>query len=154
MLDSFSPEPKATAHSPDRARRWLAVKPLVILAVLVALGCSSGDKIPRYKVSGKVTFQGQPVEEGTITFEDPTTGQVSSSPLAAGGNYAVELPAGDYKISVSPPLVEAKGTSDSPPDMIPKKVNNIPKKYWVQESSGLSAQVSKDKRSFDFDLKP
>ena len=66
----------------------------------------------------------------------------------------MELPAGDFRVSVAPPLVEIKGTGDSPPDMIPKKVNNIPKKYWVQETSGLTATIAKDKRTFDFDLKP
>jgi hypothetical protein len=125
----------------------------LLLACLVA-GCGSSDKLARYKITGKVTFQGQPVEEGQITFEDPTNGQVNSGTLSSGGNYSTELPAGDFKVSISPPLVETKGTGDSPPDMIPKKVNNIPKKYWVQEKSGLSATVAKDKRTFDFDLKP
>jgi hypothetical protein len=94
------------------------------------------------------------VEEGTITFEDPTTGQVNSGELGSGGTYSTELPAGSFKVSVSPPLVETKGTGDSPPDKVPKKVNNIPKKYWVQESSGLTADVAKDKRTFNFELKP
>jgi len=122
--------------------------------MVCCLGCGAGDKNPRYKITGKVTYQGQPVEEGTVTFEDPATGQVNSSPLGSGGAYALELPAGDYKVSVSPPLVEAKSTADTPPDMVPKKVNNIPKKYWVQETSGLSAEVAKDQRTLDFDLKP
>jgi hypothetical protein len=128
---------------------------LLIVACLVFLNaCAPADKFPRYRISGKVSYQSQPVEEGTITFEDPTTGQVNSGQLASGGSYATELPAGSFKVSVSPPLVETKGTGDSPPDMVPKKVNNIPKKYWVQETSGLTADVSKDKRAFDFDLKP
>jgi hypothetical protein len=127
---------------------------LLVLISLLALGCNSGEKNPRYKVTGKVAYQGQPVEEGTITFENPEAGQVNSSPLGSGGSYALDLPAGTYKVSVSPPLVETKGTGDSPPDLVPKKVNNIPKKYWVQETSGFSAEVAKDKRSFDFDLKP
>ncbi len=127
---------------------------LLVVTSILAVGCSTGDRNPRYKVTGKVTFQGPPVEEGTITFENPEAGQVNSSPLGSGGSYALDLPAGTYKVSVSPPLAETKGTSDSPPDLVPKKVNNIPKKYWVQESSGLSAEISKDKRSFDFELKP
>ncbi len=125
---------------------------LLLLTSLLAIGCNSGDKNPRYKVTGKVTYQGQPVEEGMITFENPEAGQANSSPLGSGGNYSLDLPAGAYKVSVAPPQVEAKGTGDSPPDMVPKKVNNIPN--WVQETAALSAEVAKDKRSFDFDLKP
>lgn len=128
---------------------------IFISAVVCSLlGCSPAEKFPRYKISGKVTYQGQPVEEGTITFADPATGQVNEGPLAAGGTYSTELPPGSFKVSVSPPLMETKGTGDSPPDFVPKKVNNIPKKYWVQETSGLTADIAKDKRTFDFDLKP
>ena len=132
------------------------IRGLPLLFVLCGFcgACGSGDKVPRYKVSGKVTYQGQPVGEGTITFENPTAGEVNSSPLNSSGSYSLELSAGDYKVSIAPPLVPTKGTGDSPPDMVPKKVNNIPKKYWVQESSGLSAQIAKNKRTFDFDLKP
>ena len=129
-------------------------KSLLLLCVLSA-GCGSGDKLARYRVTGKVTYQAQPVEQGEITFEDPAAGQVNSSPLGSGGSYGLELPAGDYRVSVAPPLVETKGTGDSPPDKISDPtVKNIPKKYWRQESSGLTAQVAKDKRTFDFDLKP
>jgi hypothetical protein len=128
--------------------------PIAVLLICLCIGCEPGDKLARYKVTGKVSYQGQPVEEGQITFEDPATGQVNSSPLGSGGAYSVELPAGDYRVSVAPPLVETKSTADTPSDMIPKKVRNIPKKYWVQESSGVKAQVAKDKRTFDFELKP
>ena len=124
------------------------------LAFVSVTGCGPSDPLARYTVTGKVAYQGQPVEEGTITFEDPTAGQVNSSPLGAGGAYSVELPAGDFQVSVSPPLVETKAGPDSPGDMAPKKVANIPKKYWVQETSGLSAKVERDKKLFDFDLKP
>jgi hypothetical protein len=127
---------------------------IVYTGLIFLTACGPADKFPRYKISGKVTYQSQPVEEGTITFEDPTTGQVNSGTLGSGGAYSTELPPGTFKVSVSPPLVETKGTGDSPPDMVPKKVNNIPKKYWVQETSGLTADVAKDKRAFDFDLKP
>lgn len=131
-----------------------AIGLLVVASLSLLTACGPTDKFPRYKVSGKVTYQSQPVEEGTISFEDPTTGQVNSGELASGGTYATELPPGSFKVSVSPPQVETKGTGDSPPDKVPKNVKNIPKKYWVQETSGLTAEVSKEKRAFDFDLRP
>jgi hypothetical protein len=127
---------------------------LAFLAVLWIGGCG-GDKLGRYRVSGKVTFQSEPVERGEITFEDPNAGQVNSSALQSGGGFSLQLPGGDFKISVAPPLVETKGTGDTPPDMVPDPaVKNIPKKYWRQETSGLSAQVVKDKTKFIFELKP
>lgn len=133
-----------------------AVRSIRIFLVLFLLGgCTSGDGPARYQVSGSVTYQGQPVEKGEITFADPLAGQVNSSPLGPGGSYSMELPAGDFKVSVAPPLVEGKAMADSPPDMVPDpSVKNIPRKYWVQETSGLSAQVAKDKLEFNFELKP
>ena len=131
-----------------------ALVPAAFLAVVWIGGCG-GDKLARYRVSGKVTFQGQPVERGEITFEDPNAGQVNSSSLESGGGYSFVLPAGDFKVSVAPPLVETKGTGVTPPDMVPDPaVKNIPKKYWRPETSGLSAHVVKDKTTFTFDLKP
>ena len=136
----------------------LSTSALIVLfvsfVVSILSGCGAADPLARYTVTGKVTFQSQPVEEGQITFEDPAAGQVNSSPLGSGGSYSLEIPTGEFRVSVSPPLIETKSTGDSPPDMVPKKVANIPKKFWVQETSGLSAKVEKDKRTFDFDLKP
>jgi hypothetical protein len=37
---------------------------------------------------------------------------------------------------------------------MPKKMKKLPTKYWVQQTSGMTAEVAKDKRSFDFELKP
>jgi hypothetical protein len=126
---------------------------LIATLLLFVAGCGGGDQ-GRYTVTGKVTFQGQPVEQGEITFEDPAAGQVNSSPLGSGGSYSLEVPAGDFKVSVAPPLIEMKGTADSPPDMVRNPaVKNIPKKYWVQETSGLSAKVDKNAKAFDFELK-
>ena len=37
-------------------------------ALLVAAGCAPGDKNPRYHVTGKVTYQGQPVDASNIDW--------------------------------------------------------------------------------------
>jgi hypothetical protein len=127
---------------------------LAFIAVIWIGGCRD-HKLAHYRVSGKVTFQGQPVERGEITFENPNAGQVNSSALTSGGAYSLELPAGNFEVNVTPPLIETKGTGETPPDMVPDPaVKNIPKRYWRQETSGLSAQVAKDKTTFTFDLKP
>ncbi|MEQ1830664.1 MAG: hypothetical protein ABL921_32230, partial [Pirellula sp.] len=45
-------------------------------------GCGpSGPAIG--EVSGKVTFKGQPVKEGTVTFMNPTEGGAGESPMDA-----------------------------------------------------------------------
>src|SRR5688572_10184018 len=87
------------ARLPDRLPSFSVFDPsfmrgniLAFLAIVWFGGCS-GDKLARYRVSGKLTFQGQPVERGEITFEDPNAGQVNSSALMSGGGYSLELPA-------------------------------------------------------------
>jgi hypothetical protein len=90
----------------------------------------------------------------TKVHETRPANDTASSPLSSGGSYSLEVPAGDFKVSVAPPLIEMKGTADSPPDMVRNPaVKNIPKKYWVQETSGLSAKVEKNAKAFDFELK-
>jgi hypothetical protein len=62
------------------------------------------DDLPRQPVSGRVTLDGKPLEQGTITFspatELPTPGMVSIS----GGSYSIPrtqgLVAGTYKVSI------------------------------------------------------
>jgi hypothetical protein len=67
-------------------------------------GPAAVDDLPRQPVSGKVTLDGKPLEQGTITFspttELPTPGMVSIT----GGSYSIPgtqgLVAGTYKVSI------------------------------------------------------
>lgn len=127
---------------------------LALFSVLLIAGCTGDGSQARYTVTGKVTHQGQPVEKGMIQFENPSAGQSNSAPLGSGGTYSLDVPAGDYKVTVFPPTIMGKATADSPADEIADpSVKNIPTKYRVILSSPLSAQVDKGKLSFDFDLK-
>ena len=82
--------------------------------VLPTAGCNSNSGPPRYKSPAKSPSKAKAVEEGHH-LSDPATGQVNEGPLGSGGTYSTELPAGNYKVSVSPPLVETKPTADTPP---------------------------------------
>ncbi|RMF99739.1 MAG: carboxypeptidase regulatory-like domain-containing protein, partial [Planctomycetota bacterium] len=107
-----------------------------------------------YTVSGAVTFQGTPVTEGQISFENPQTGFVQSATLGEEGKYSLQLPAGDYKVSILPPLIEVGGGPDSPAGEEYKQVDNIPDKYRSSESSGLTANINGDKADLNFDMTP
>lgn len=70
-------------------------RPVLLGALCVALaaGCS-GEYAGRYPVSGKVTLEGQPLSDATITFE-PLEGQDTASGAAVeNGEYKVERKAG------------------------------------------------------------
>ncbi len=70
---------------------------MVILVFLIAAfgsaGCGSGSGVQLTEVRGKVTFNGEPIESGQITFT-PTAG--TSSGAAAG-----EIKNGEYSIPAS-----------------------------------------------------
>ena len=89
---------------------------LWLLLPLCGLGCGSADPLARYTVTGKVTFQSKPVEEGAITFEDPTAGQVNSATLGSGGSYSLEVPAGELEIVKAkvPELMQSVAQLDVP----------------------------------------
>jgi hypothetical protein len=79
---------------------------MAAVACLLA-GCGAGDGLDRYPVKGTVTFQGQPVKDGSIFFE-PTASVGKVAPTVylrvTGGKYEVpqkEGPvAGKYKVVV------------------------------------------------------
>jgi len=130
-----------------------------ILAALIAVGLlwttGCGKQGPkRLTVTGKVTFQGAPVTEGQITFEDAASGVAGSTALGTDGSYTLQLPEGNYKVSVEPPVVEVGGTADTPGDEEYKQVDNIPERYWSTATSPLQATVSADATEHNFTLEP
>jgi hypothetical protein len=58
---------------------------------LAAVGCFGGDELERHQVSGTVTFQGTPVENGAIVFEP----DISVGPLAPTTYARIER--GEYE---------------------------------------------------------
>jgi len=67
----------------------------VLLVVAIASGCSRKTGPERYDVSGTVTFRGEPVPSGTITFERDlsraNSGPVSVIPIVDGRYDSVAL---------------------------------------------------------------
>lgn len=124
------------------------------VVVLAVAGCGGGSGPRMHNVQGTVTFQGSPVEEGSITFEDAAAGTAGSTELGPGGNYRLNLPDGNYAVLIQPPMIVTPDTPDSPGGEELKQVDNIPPKYWRSSSSGLTAQVSGNETTHDFDLQP
>ena len=133
----------------------------VLIGVLlgtVLMACKSGP--PRGQVSGKVTFKGNPVTEGTVTFHNPKAGHAGEAKLGPGGSYVITtveggLVVGDYGVMITPltHIVDLE-PGKTPPVDVEKPAPDIPKKYRRQETSALKAQVKEGKNVFDFDMKP
>jgi hypothetical protein len=118
-------------------------------------GCSRGPAVG--EVSGKVTFKGKPIVEGTITFINPTTGYAAEAGLQKDGSYVVETPegglvVGEYLVMVNPLLYRDTSNPRTPPSPVERPAPNIPQKYRNQGRTPLRATVQKGRNTFNFDM--
>lgn len=121
----------------------------VVLIAAASAGCSGGSGV--YAVSGKVTFENEPVREGRITFK-------MGGP--AGKAYSAEIKDGAYTAHVEPGKAHVEITASR---LIPGKFDTsngtkepvgemyIPGKY--NTSSTLTAEIKPQSNDIPFDLK-
>src|SRR5438270_10062031 len=93
-----------------------------VLVLPLAGGCGSKGPV-RHEITGKVTYKGQPVEEGIISFE-PLDGQGSKDgDTILNGNYRIPkdkgLFVGKYKVTIVIGDGSA-GTGNASPDAAPR----------------------------------
>lgn len=132
-------------------RRWAAVA----IAMSVFAGCGTESGVA---VSGTVAFQGRPVTEGMVVFDDEK-GAHLVAPLGSDGKYRIEnsktlkIPLGTYKVAIMPPKIEfpIDPTQTLPP---PKVAADIPMKYRDAKTSGLALPVREGDNSFDINMTP
>lgn len=128
------------------------------LAVLLG-GCGPREDHPEtVPVQGKVTYAGKPVPRGTITFQ-PDAGQAAVGEIQPDGSYRLGTFAqddgavpGHHKVTIIANTGDPTMIPGSSPGYVPPK-DLVPKKYGQPDTSGLVADVSKEKTTYDFDLK-
>ena len=121
---------------------------VAIAGWMVATGCDSGMKI--HRIQGVVTSKGQPVESGTICFEDTARGVANSAEIQAGGNYEVDLPEGSYGVFLFPAM-ESRVAEDGTDEDVFVDEAKFPMKFRTAKSSGLSIKVP-DNNTLDVSL--
>ena len=129
---------------------------LSLCCVVVFLGCGEPAE-PVGTVTGKVTFNGAPVEEGVVNFFSQATNTGGSGELGSGGSYSAPagqkgLPLGEYEVYVVPPTVVLSDTAESPGGEGYKEVDNIPQKYRSSGTSELKVTVAEGPNSFDIQM--
>jgi hypothetical protein len=145
---------------PRSPARWAAV------AALAALTAGCGPP-PTGTVSGTVKVNGQPVANGTITFESEVGTRDVFSAAVIDGKYATDpIPVGPTKVSVvnrqpnpaAPPPKEGKLMAGQSGDLTaparPAAAGGVPTKYNSSATSGLTYEVTKGENKKDFDLTP
>lgn len=131
-----------------------------ILLILLVAGCGGSTGPTKYKVSGKVTLDGAPLETGRITFKAADGKGVTYSEEIKAGAYSTEVTAGKKKVEItSLRKVEGKRakvggnpgdpiSADNPADVFEEA---IPAKY--NDKTTLDADVtSSGSNQFDYNL--
>jgi hypothetical protein len=133
-----------------------------IISLLVPLALIPGCGQRTASLVGKVTYQGKPVVDGTVTLI-ASDGSIHQSGINSEGVYRLEgVPVGLAKVSVSSPdptpsararqLSETEGRPrPAPPSLPPGAWFPLPEKYADPATSGLTLHVGRD--SPDIDLK-
>jgi len=113
------------------------------LMLLVISGCGGSEQVQT--VSGTVSYRGNPLESGLVSFF-PGGGRPIGAPIKADGTYQAELPPGDYGVAISSsPKVPADLQEGDPPP--PRDPNALPIRYSTPNQSGLRVTVSAEGRS-------
>jgi hypothetical protein len=112
-----------------RARRCRTLLQILLLSFLIA-GCGSSNGL--YSVTGNVTYQGQPLEHGSIVFVSQKSRQVTGDIergeiLNVTTNVASDgIAAGEYKVAItSRDRSEKYKNSMAPPSIIPERYADV-----------------------------
>lgn len=126
---------------------WKFLVLVTLLSSVSLLGCGEA-KDPVYKVTGKVTYDGTPIENGSIVF-DPADGKgVSAMAGITNGEISGEVPEGEKILRIN-----ATRTLDKQDQYgEPITESYIPEKYNLK--SDLKETVSSSgENNFVIDLK-
>jgi hypothetical protein len=110
-----------------------------IVAILCASGCGdSSDAVP---VQGNVSYRGEALSRGSVTFF-PTAGRPVNVAISSDGSYSTELSPGEYiaTVSYSEPL--PAGYKEGDPVPAPKFI--LPEEYTRRTKSTLTASILAD----------
>ncbi|WP_020472586.1 hypothetical protein [Zavarzinella formosa] len=123
--------------------------PVLLAAIGLTAGCDGGGS----KVTGKVTFDGNPIENGSIVFvEAGGKGRPEGAPIK-NGEYSITVPHGSYKVQVTAEkmtTVKSLPTTGGGKTASEEMRNYIPARYQGEKTE-LTATV--DGKPVNFDLK-
>ena len=133
----------------------------LVLAVAASIGCGPPEA-ERASVKGKVSYQGNPIADGSITFfpSGATKGKPAGTEIVNGeytlsaadgplvGEARVEIQAFEKTGRKIPDLMGDVSNPNRP--LIDEKINVLPPQFNV--NSTLMRQITSGENSHDFDL--
>lgn len=128
----------------------------VSLTAVIALGCGKKGEFDTAPLKGTVTYNGEPVTEGTIDIipAPGATQQMVGKPAAATVNADGTFTAGTYGSSdgVVPGVKRIRYSAPLPPDTA-EGAKMPPSKYLGMEIEPAEIEVGTDGGEFSFELK-
>jgi hypothetical protein len=144
-----------------------------LLSLGLFLGCGDDTGLAkRFPVSGTVTYKGEKVAKGQISFiSKKSDGRAANGFIQDGrytlttatdgdgalpGEYGVQITAKEADETKIAETIRKEGGGARQVDVgksTVKAKNLIPAKYQLPETSGLNATVKEESNTFDFDLK-
>jgi hypothetical protein len=124
----------------------------ILASLLIVPGC--GDNVDTTTVSGNVSYLGQPLANGFVTFF-PQRGHPVNAAIDSAGAYTAELPAGEYRVAIEAPGEQyPEGWKEGDPPPPPPKLV-LPPEYSTRAKTTLSVSVAEGggPQSKDFELK-
>ena len=116
---------------------------------MLLAGCGSSDS--GHLVSGRVSYEEQPVGQGTINFRS-TDGKLFGGGLGSDGSFSYRLPNGTYQVRVDAPAPIPADWKEGDP--IPTGGKRLaPLKYATFGSSRLTVNITDTPESHQLILK-
>jgi hypothetical protein len=136
--------------SPSRWR--FSARPLFwYLGLLALAGCGDGKST----VSGTVSLDGQPVDNGTITFVNSEGGKlIREGAVISGGKFEATVLPGNFKIELNSQKVVGKRTQkgfDGKDETLEISEEMFPDKYNVKTE--LTQEIKRGSNPITLDLK-
>jgi hypothetical protein len=126
---------------------------LSLLAVVA--GCGGEPKLQTATVTGTVTYKGEVLKTGDVTFIPVTAGPAAMGSIGPDGKYTLQTAGqpgavpGKYRVAI----VAVEVTPGLPEDPNAGSRQLIPEKYGSDSTSGLEREVVADKENvIDFTL--
>lgn len=100
-------------------------------------------------------MDGKPLEQASVHFTSPLTGESAYANVEPGGTYRIPFPEVDigevYEVAVRKPVIEVEYATDAPKSQ--PKTTKIPDKYANRRTSGLTFKVeSGGPQTYDIEL--
>ena len=136
----------------------------VCCAVFLAAGCSGDGTEPLKNlvpVSGTITYDGEPLDQGVVSFAPVEPGGQSATGKIVDGKFTMQttvsapgVVAGKYKVLVESTETLDSAPSTNPTDLYAKPKNLIPARYNDVKTSGLEIEVVSGMSPPSWNLEP